>query len=41
MKKAIFIYKYNDISCTHARGHGPEQENLEKMCDMGGYWCIF
>ena len=32
--KWLFSYRNNDISCTHARGHAPQQENLEKMCDL-------
>ena len=32
--KWLFSYRNNDISCTDARGHAPQQENLEKMCDL-------
>ena len=33
-EKWLFSYRNNDNSCTHARGHAPQRENLEKMCNM-------
>ena len=29
-EKCLFSYRNNNISCTHARGHAPQRENLEK-----------
>ena len=29
-EKWLSSYKTNDISCTPARGHAPQRENLEK-----------
>ena len=41
-EKWLFLYRNNDISCTHARGHARQRENLEKMCDLvRTSWCIF
>ena len=34
VKMVLFIYRNNDISCTHARGHATLQENFEKMCNL-------
>ena len=31
-EKWLFSYRNNDISCTQARSHAPQRENLEKMC---------
>ena len=33
-EKWLFSYSNNDISCTHARGHTHQRENLEKMCNL-------
>ena len=33
-EKWLFSYRNNDISCTHARGHAPQRENLEKISDL-------
>ena len=33
-EKWLFSYRNNYMSCTHARGHAPQRENLEKMCDL-------
>ena len=33
-EKWPFSYRNNDISCTHVRGHAPQRENLEKMCNL-------
>ena len=33
-EKWLFSYRNNDISCTHASGHAPQQENIEKMCNL-------
>ena len=33
-EKWLFSYRNNDSSCIHARGHAPQQENLEKMCNL-------
>ena len=33
-EKWLFSSKNNDIGSTHARGHAPQQENLEKMCNL-------
>ena len=33
-EKWLFSYRNNDISCTHARGHAPQLENLEKTCNL-------
>ena len=35
-EKWLFSYINNDIRCTHARGHAPQRENLEKMCNLEG-----
>ena len=34
MKKWFFSYENNDISCTHAKGHGTLRGNFEKMCNL-------
>ena len=36
-EKWLFSYKNNDISCTHARGHASQRENLEKMCNISHF----
>ena len=33
-EKWLFSYRNNDISCTHARGHASQRENLEIMCNL-------
>ena len=33
-EKWLFSYRNNDSSCMHARGHAPQRENLEKMCNL-------
>ena len=33
-EKWLFSYRNNDISCTQARGHAPQRENFEKMCNL-------
>ena len=33
-EKYLFSYRNNDISCTHARGHASQRENLEKICNL-------
>ena len=33
-KKWLFSFRNNDVSCTHARGHAPQRENLEKMSSL-------
>ena len=33
-EKCLFSNRNNDISSTHARGHAPQRENLEKMCNL-------
>ena len=33
-EKWLFSHRNNDISFTHARGHAPHRENLEKMCNL-------
>ena len=30
----FFSYRNYDISCTHARGHATQRENLEKICNL-------
>ena len=41
-EKWLFSYRNNDISCTPARGHAPQRENLEKICNLQcASWCIF
>ena len=34
IEKWLLSYRKNDISCTYARGHAPQRENLEKMCNL-------
>ena len=33
-EKWLFSYRHNDISCSHAMGHAPQRENLEKICNL-------
>ena len=40
-EKWLFPSRNNDISGTHARGHAPQRENLEKNVQFGACWCIF
>ena len=37
-EKRLFSYRNNDINCTHARGHAPQRENLEKNVQFGASW---
>ena len=40
-EKWLFSYRNDDISCTPARGHAPQQENLEKISNLQcASWCI-
>ena len=32
--KWLYSSRNNDISRTHTRGHAPQRENLEKMCNL-------
>ena len=41
MKKWLLSYRYNDISCAHARGHALLREIFGKNVQFGGSWCIF
>ena len=34
MKKCLFSYRNNDISCTHYRGHATLREIFENMCNL-------
>ena len=37
----LFSYRNNDINCTPVSGHAPQQENLEKICNLQCVsWCI-
>ena len=36
-EKWLFSYRNNDISCTPARGHAPQRENLEKYATCNVY----
>ena len=33
-EKWLLSYRNNDISCSHGRGHAPQRENLETMCNL-------
>ena len=38
MKKWLLSYRYNDISCAHARGHALPRENFWKKCAI--WWVL-
>ena len=40
-EKWLFSYRNNDISCTLARGHAPQRENLEKVCNLVRFGVYF
>ena len=33
-EKWLFSFRNNDISCTPARGHTPQRQTLEKICNL-------
>ena len=34
MATDLVSYRNNDSSCTPARGHAPQRENLKKICNL-------
>ena len=36
-----FSYRTNDISCTPARGHAPQRENLEKNMQLAMCFLLY